>query len=218
MLSTTCVLQTGFPGPHGAQLAIPDPASFPGVFKGSWVRIPAWSHLDVSHDSQSLWWTDAQDAGGIRELRLHLLLFLGSAVIRKGSPKPLLLRRHPAAPALQAWNLHPVTGPLGSERPCDYICGCNPVGHSLNYSPQSLSAAFREVIFCNDMGLLRLQGSPGFLGAHLQACLLESTQTYSFLGRLSKVQSPETTPQGRPHQCRPPTSRSSILPVTLLSF
>lgn len=42
------------------QREIPHPISFPGAFKGSWLRPPAWSFLDVSHHPPSPW-TGAQD-------------------------------------------------------------------------------------------------------------------------------------------------------------
>lgn len=40
----------------------------------------------------------------------------------------------------------PLLVPFTSKWLCNYICECNPAGHYSNYSPQSLSTAFREII------------------------------------------------------------------------
>lgn len=141
-------------------------------------------------------------ARGSRALQLHLL-FLGSAGIRKGLRNPCSSGGPPCTTGFR--NLGPFTEPLGSKRPCNYIGGCSPVGHPFNYSPQPLSAARRELVFCNDMGLSGCKEvQVGFLGAHLHVCLLESTRPHSFSGRVWRVWAPEATPQGRSHQCRSP--------------
>lgn len=147
-----------------------------------------------------------------RELQLHLLLFLGSAGIKRGSETPAPQEALPAPHTTGFRNLRPFTEPFGSRRPCDYIGGCRPVGHSFNYSPQPLSAALGELMFCNDMGLFRLQESPGGIpgrppsppppGIHTASLFLRK----GVEGTVPSVQVPNLLP------------RAPFLPITLLSF
>lgn len=138
-----------------------------------------WMYL---HPPWSLGWSDVQDKpteelGIFRFSFLHFWAPLASerGFVTSGSP-----RGTHSSPSTTLRKLSPFMVLFSSKRLCNYICEGNPVGPYSNYSPQSLSAAFREIIFAINMGLLDCKKSemPGHrqsqppAGIHTPLCFL----------------------------------------------
>lgn len=160
-------------------------------------------------------------ASASRDLSFIFCCFWAQLASERGSETPAPQEALPAPRTTGFRNLCPFTESFGSKRPCNYIGGCSPVGHSFNYSPQPLSAALRELMFCNDMGLFRLQESPGGIpgrppsrpppGIHTASLFLRK----GVEGPLPGSHSSGTVPSALVPNLLP---RAPFPPITLLSF